>query len=265
MKNILLIVACLYVITGMAQKKPLRKQRLIFSHGVGYTFPLNTLHTDPIIDQLVGINGKGILLNFFTLNWFMKNNIGIEMRMQGLAGDNTRNENKALELLIADHFGDQYYYQPQYGLSNDSDGFPGFAGMLGLAYKFERGRFSYIPKFYVGYMDVSASSSYNNTLKEKNTNTILKVHYHGYPDLRSTLILGPAASVMYRFNSITGIRANASYLWHKAGVRYKRAITNLATNNTTEANYSNKKTLHRIHVDLSIAIGFGRRSELVGK
>lgn len=266
MKNILLILTCLYVTGAMAQKGSLRKQRLIFSHGVGYSFALNTLSVDPVIDQLVDINGKGVLLNFFTVNWFMKNNIGMEMRMQGLPGDNTRNRKRASELLIADHFGDQYYYQSQYPVNpNQSDGFPGFAGLLGLTYKFERGRFSYIPKFYVGYMDVSGSSSYNNILKEKNANTILSVRYQGDPDLESAPVFGPAASVMYRFNSLVGIRANASYLWHKAGVHYERAITDLVTNNTAATYYSNEKTLHRIHIDLSIAVGFGRRGELVEK
>jgi hypothetical protein len=266
MKNILLVITCFFVTGAMAQKKPLRKQRLIFSHGVGYSFALNSLPVDPVIDQLVDMNGKGVLLNFFTVNWFMKNNIGIELRMQGLPGDNTQNRKKTLELLVEDHFGDQYYYQSQYGFNpNQSDGFPGFAGLLGLTCKFERGRFSYIPKFYVGYMDVSGSSSYTNILKEKNTNTILSVRYQGDPDLESAPVFGPAASVMYRFNSLVGIRVNASYLWHKAGVHYERRITDLATNNTAVAYYSNEKTLHRIHIDLSIAVGFGRRGELVEK
>ena len=266
MKNILLILTCFYVTGAMAQKKPLRKQGLIFSHGVGYAFALNTLSVDPIIDHLADINGKGVLLNFFTVNWFMKNNMGIELRMQGLPGGNTQNRKKVLEQLIKDHFGDQYYYQSQYPVNlNQSDGFPGFAGLLGLTYKFERGRFSYIPKFYVGYMDVSGSSSYTNILKEKNTNTILSVSYQGDPDLESAPVFGPAASIMYRLNSLVGIRANASYLWHKAGIRYERSITDLAANTTSVTSYSNEKTLHRICIDLSIAVGFGRRGELVRK
>lgn len=266
MKNILLILTCFYVSGVMAQKKPLRKQRLIFSHGVGYAFALNTLSVDPVIDQLVDINDKGVLLNFFTVNWFIKNNIGIEMRLQGLPGNNTQHQGKALKQLIEEHFGDQYYYQSQYPVNlNQSDGFPGFAGLLGLTYKLERGRFSYISKFYVGYMNVSGSSSYTNILKEKNTNTVLSVRYQGDPDLESAAVFGPAASVMYRFNSLVGIRANASYLWHKAGIRYEQTITDLAANTTAVTSYSNEKTLRRICIDLSIAVGFGRRSELVGK
>lgn len=265
MKNILLILTCFYVTGVIAQHKPLRKQRLIFSHGVGYTFALNTLSVDPVIDQLADINGSGVLLNFFTVNWFMKNNIGLELRMQGLPGDNTQNRKEVLERMIEDHFGDQYYYQPQYGFDpNQSGGFPGFAGLLGLTYKFERGRFSYIPKFYIGYMDVSGSSSYNSILKEKNTNTILSVRYQGDPDWESTAVFGPAASVMYRFNSILGIRANASYLWHRAGIHYERGITDLVTDHTEAVHYTKENTLRRICIDLSIAVGFGRRGELVG-
>ena len=72
-------------------------------------------------------------------------------------------------------------------------------------------------------------------------------------------------SVMYRLNTIVGIKANLSYQTYNALINYERTVTDLAFENKTVSYYRGEKALHRIHADLSIAIGFGRRGEWVGQ
>lgn len=266
MKNIILIIGCLLVTHAMAQKNPLRKQRLIISHGVGYSFLLNNLYVDPFIDQLNNFNQKGPLLNAFTLNWFLNSNLGVELKAYVLPGNESRNRKDVLQRMVEEQFGDHYYYSPAftYGPYAGDDS-PIFIGSFGLTYKIEKKRFTYIPGFHIGGIDLTAQPSYYKILKEKDSNTMLRLDYRSLSNLSSSFTYGPEMSVMYRLNTIVGIKANLSYLAYKALINYERTVTDLAFQNKTVSYYKDEKTLHRIHADLSIAIGFGRRGEWVGK
>lgn len=266
MKNIILIIGCLLVTHAMAQKNPLRKQRLIFSHGVGYSFLLNNLYVDPFIDQLNNFNQKGPLLNAFTVNWFLKNNLGLELKIYVLPGDENRNRKDVLQRMVEEQFGDHYYYSPafSYGSYSGKDS-EIFIGSFGLTYKIEKKRFTYIPGFYIGGIDLKAQQSYYKILKEKDSNAMLRLDYRSLSDLSSGFTYGPEMSVMYRLNTIVGIKANLSYLTYNALINYERTVTDLAFENKTVSYYRGEKALHRIHAGLSIAIGFGRRGEWVGQ
>lgn len=266
MKNIILIIGCLLVTHAMAQKKPLRKQRWIFSHGIGYSFLLNNLYVDPFIDQLHNFNQKGPLLNAFTVNWFQKNNLGLELKIYVLPGDERANRNDVLQRMVEKQFGDHYYYSPVFSYGSYSgDDSEIFIGSFGLTYKIEKKRFTYIPGFHIGGIDLIAQPSYYKILKEKDSNTMLRLDYRSLSDLSSGFTYGPEMSVMYRLNTVVGIKANLSYLTYNALINYERTVTDLAFQNKTVSYYRGEKALHRIHADLSIAIGFGRKGEWVGK
>lgn len=266
MKSIILIISCFFVVNAMAQNKPLRKQRLIFSHGVGYSFLLNNLHVDPFIDQLNNFNAKGPLLNCFTVNWFLKNNLGVSFKAYVMPGTDKQDRNEVLHRMVEEQFGDHYFYSPAYTSgSYGGEDSPVFIIGLGLNYKIEKGQFTCIPGFQIGGIDLVARPSYYRTLKEKNSNTLLRLDYESLSETGSAFTYGPEIAIMYRLNTIVGIKANVSYLRYKALVNYERILTDLAFQQKSVNYYQHEKTLNRLHADLSIAIGFGRRAELVGR
>lgn len=258
---LLIIISCLGAVSATAQKKPVWKQRFIIGHGIGYGFQMNTLRVDPVTDQLSSVNDKGLSLRFLTMDWFLKNNWGIEMSLYGLANDNELKRNKRFETLFKEQFEDRYYVNASL---YSEGGLKNFTGNLGLVYKIERGRFTCIPKFIVGITEISYKNLYNLYLKEKNKNMILKVEYTSGSFFEEKLLLGPSVTAMYRFNSILGITFNASSFWHRATTDYTRQLTNQVTKEESANYYKGSKILHRLNFDLGIAIGFGKTGDWVG-
>ncbi|MBX2925154.1 MAG: hypothetical protein KF746_23335 [Chitinophagaceae bacterium] len=263
MKNIFLGLILLFsCATALAQKKPFRKQRLIFSHGIGYDLPFQTVRVNPVTDQLSDVNGKGLSFQVFSMSLFVKKNWGVEVLMQGVAGD-SRKRNKMFNQLIEEKWSDQYYYnrRPFY----NEGGLDLFTGALGLIHKIEKRRVTYIPKFFIGVTSTYAADNINHYLKEKNANTVLSLDYLSGETNQASVLLGPAASMIYRFNSIVGVGLNASFLWHKVNFTYNERMTNLVTNEVSDTYYRYHDNIQRLYIGVNVYIGFGRRYDWVGE
>ncbi|MCC6288203.1 MAG: hypothetical protein IT249_09995 [Chitinophagaceae bacterium] len=267
MKNIFFAaLLCVLVNAISAQEKALRKQRILLSHGAGYAFSLNNLHVNPIIDRLTDVNSSGLLFQLISLNLFIKNNIGFEISLNGFPSKNAnkRQENFAKEL--ENKFGSRYYVSKgnSYNFQQTSP-FDLFTGTFGLCYKIERKRFTYIPKFSIGVVSITQVPSDYNYMKEINGNNEIMVNYIGNRNSNGKLLMSPAATIMYRFNSIAGVSLNLSYCQYKAAISYTETINDLATNQQTITYYINRETMKRLNATISFTIGFGRKHDFVNK
>ncbi len=248
----------------VAQKKPFWKQRFIIGHGIGYGFQMNKLQVDPVTDQLSTVNDQGVSLRLLTIDWFLKDNWGVELSLYGLTDEDERKRDKKFEQLFEKQFENQYYVNtPWY--SDDANLLNKFTASLGLIYKIERGRFTGIPKFFVGVTEITYNNRYSLYLKEKNKNMIMKVDYGSSSYSKGKLLLGSSIMVMYRFNSILGITFNASSFWHQAEIDYTRKMTNQVTKEVSANYYKGSKILHRLNFDMGVAIGFGKTGDWVGR
>lgn len=257
MKNILLTAALLvWTIVAAAQKKPLRKQRLIISHGIGYNFPLNTVKVNPLTDQLTDINDKGVSLQMFSIGVYMKHNIGFELLLQGMPDTKSEDRTNRFVALVEERWADQYYIN-SLGPYNNS-GISQFAGALGINYKIEKNRFTFIPKIFVGILSIDQASAIYY-LKEKNANTVLKLNYSSDKSTQDKFMMGPAISAVYRFNSIIGFGLNASLFRYKANMVYEEKLTNLVTNESSSSYHHYTQTMHRMYIGLNMSMGFGKR------
>lgn len=258
----IILVLGLCSTVSMAQKKPLRKQRIIFSHGVGYDFPLKTITANPFTDPLTDLNDKGISIQAFAISWFIKKNIGLEFLMQGIATNNRKDRNQLFNQRMENQWSNQYYYNSYnfYG-----GGMSRFMGAWGLSYKIEKRRFTYTPKFYIGSVSIDQSPTYNLYLKGRNSNTVLTLDYSADKSAAGKFMMSPAFSVVYRFNSIVGVGLNTSFLWHPSNMVYTETLTNLVTNEVSTQQYKYDKTMKRFNIGLNVSVGFGRRNELVGQ
>lgn len=261
-KFVLIIISSLCVLPAAAQKKPLWKQRFILGHGIGYGFQMNKLQVNPVADQLSSVNDQGVSLRLLTMDWFLKNNWGIELSLYGLTDADERKRSKKFEQLFEKQFENRYYVNtPWY--SDNTNLLNKFTANLGLVYKIERGRFTFIPKFFVGVTEITYNNRYSLYLKEKNKNMILKVDYRSDSFSKGKLLLGPSLTAMYRFNSILGVNFNASSFWHQGDIAYVQQLTNQVTKEESVYHYNGSKILHRLNFDLGIAVGFGRTGDWV--
>ncbi|MBX3255110.1 MAG: hypothetical protein KF862_13285 [Chitinophagaceae bacterium] len=262
MKNILIAMVWLLCGTAsVAQRKPLRKQRFILTHGVGYDIPFQTIRVNPITDQLSDVNDKGISLLAFSATWFIKKNWGLEFLMQGVTSKE-KDRDKQFNRLLEEKWTGGYFYNPRHYYSGG--GLSRFMGVLGINYKIEKSRITYIPKFFIGSVSVYTPLNINHYLKERNTNTALMLNYQGDKISRGQLVAGPAFSITYRFNSIIGAGLNTSFLWHNVKMTYNEKITNLITNEVSDTYYTYRGHMQRLNIGAHVSIGFGRRGDLTG-
>lgn len=247
---------------AMAQKKLLRQQKVIINHGISYSLPFNKLSLNPVTDQLTSVNEKGIGIQFFSFNWFVKENFGVELLLHGVTTSNEIHRRKEFVSQVKRKFEGQYYPDRIYiGESQHMSTEKKFTAALAGNYKFERGKFTYIPKFFVGVMVTGQMSARNNFMKERNTNTVIRLDYEGRPHSEGRLLLGPSATMIYRFNSIVGVSFNAFYWWHKADVDFSERITNMATDEVSMNYYRTDKILHGLNLGVSLSLSFGKMAQ----
>lgn len=254
MRHLFIIVFCFFYTTTFAQKNTLRKQHVIFKTGVGYEFALNNIRANYITDQLTDLNDKGLALQFFSANIYIKKNWGVELFISGIATKQGKKRNQLFNTYMTDKWGGQYYYNPEeFYYDAAASGISRFNGGIGITYKIEKNRFTYIPKFFIGDVGVDLQSA-NAYLKERNNNTILTSRYYAGRTNKDRIFGGPAASVMYRFNNRLGISFDASWFVHHTKITYTETLTNLANNNTTTIPYNYNKMMHRLNAGLSFSL-----------
>lgn len=265
MKTYLVLIAlCLSVNVAMAQKKALYRQRVIFNHGISYSLPFNKISTNSVADKLTTVNDKGFGIQFFSFNWFVKENFGVELLLHGTTNSTEKKRQKEFVSQVEGQFTSQYYTDMAYIFEfEQSLSIKKFTAALGANYKIERHKFTCIPKFFVGVLATEQMSVMARFMKERNTNNVMRLDYEGQPHSKGRLLLAPAATLMYRFNNILGVSFNAFYWWHNADVNYSETITDIATDKATINRLSNDKTLHGLNLGLSLSLGFGKRRDLV--
>jgi hypothetical protein len=206
--------------------------------GVGLNIPLTHLLSGAITDHLIDYTDE---TTYYTQaingTWFFKKHWGVEFNYQGsfsvrLTGQ--KREEQFFQLLQRE-YGDQYFVNPSSGATYDNlNPISGSIerGLIGIVYRKEIGRWFVHPKVAIGVVSFYADWG-SASLKEKNSNTSLRVNYaadrvpQDHFALATSLIAGYKLSKRIHWN----IEAMASH--YKTNLTFNKTVTNLPTGMST--------------------------------
>jgi hypothetical protein len=148
----------------------------------GLNFPLTKLFNDTPSDNLINYSdGMTFYLQGAGVSWFFREHWGIEINVQASYSSetNARKRSERFSGMLQNEYQDKYFVTTSSNASFGEEDIVGGSvqrGLIGINYRRDIGRFFIYPKLAIGVTSFNTDRR-NAFLKEKNSNTLLKVEY----------------------------------------------------------------------------------------
>lgn len=210
---------------------------------VGLNIPLTKLFNGTATDNLIDYyDGTTYYLQVISASWFFHKHWGVEFNYQGSFSNKITGQKRDSKFskILENEYQNQYFVTPSSGaFYGDDNIIVGNIerGLIGIIYRKEFNKFLIHPKFAIGVTSFYTDWG-NATLKEKNSNTLLKVTYStgGRPNdhftTATSLIVG------YKFSKRIFWNLEIMTSYYKTNFTFTKEIIDLTTGQKTVAEYS---------------------------
>ncbi len=219
---------------------------------VGRTVPITKLLKGNLSDKLFEYDDRSVYWQIPSLYYFPKKHWGVSFQLFANSWSTLATNNQILNTALENEFGAQYYLsfsgnEPENG--NPITGKFGGA-MIGVNYRIEKNRFLLQPQFGFG-----VNSYFVNwkevLLKEKNTNTLLRIKYDPKDKVKDHFLLNASMALGYKLNRhfYLNLDLMGSYF------RTQNSITKTTTNMVTEVAQSEQLNYNGHIFSFSYGVG----------
>jgi hypothetical protein len=218
----------------------------------GYTFALNPKKFGFITDDLTTITNQTGYWQVFSGGCFI-NNWGLELNY--LINENSQIYKRAerfTEAVIRKYSADYYcdigggvFYDPPGSYSGTIQ-----RGSMGPVYRISKGHLQYVFRGLIGVMSFPTDGG-SVFLKEKGTNSLLKVEWSANKSTRDIFSLNPSFTFSYKITKRILFDADVNLWLYDLDFNYTETVTNYIKNESVSKLYHYK----RMAIDLSAGAG----------
>jgi len=224
----------------------------------GVNLPVTKLLTGEITDHLLEYDDFSFYGQLIAGGYFFNSTWGLEFSFQpGYSGKLSGRADKfANDLELK--YGDTYFVTVGSGAAYSQSDFSGGAiqrGFFGLVYRIEKPHMVILPKFSIGvtsfYTDWGSA-----VLKEKGTNTLLKLRYDPGQRPNDHFTLAPSVTIGYRLSKRVLATVDAMYSYCKTDIVFTEELRNSFTEEVSYRSFDYDRHLHTFTIGLGLIVDF---------
>jgi hypothetical protein len=252
---ILLAVTSCYGIFG--QDKSIKFSRWYLKPAAGINIPITNVLSGEITDDLMEYDDHSYYWQILSGNYFFLKNWGIEFTFQAASSINIKGRAGRFNENVTEIYDDEYFVNPGSGAQYNDDfniisgNFE--KGYFGVVYRFEKPRFILLPKMMIGvtsfYTDWGSAD-----LKEKGTNTVLKLSYEPVHTPFDHFTLAPAFTFGCRIAKRLLVNLDFLYSYYKTNIEYTEEIRNPFNEEISKNTIDYKKNIHTLSIGLGLIV-----------
>lgn len=254
---IVMLILNLYPVLIAQENSPIYS-KWYFKPAAGVNVPVTKLLTGEITDYLLEYDDYSWYGQLIAGGYFFNSTWGLEFSFQpGYSGKlSGRAENFANE--VEHQYGDTYFVKVGSGAAYSQPAVSGGTierGYLGLVYRIEKPHFVILPKFSLGvtsfYTDWGSA-----VLKEKGTNTLLKLRYDPGQRPNDHFTLAPSVTIGYRLSKRVLATVDAMYSYCKTDIVFTEELRNTFTEEVSYRSFDYNRHLHTFTIGLGLIVDF---------
>lgn len=198
---------------------------------VGRTIPITKLLKGNLSDNLFDYDDRAVYWQLLSLYYFPKKHWGVSFQFQAMSSAALANNNETFNAALEKEFGSQYYLTHSGNEPENVHPIGGKfgRGFIGVNYRIEKNRLLLQPQ--IGFGVGSYFVNWKQVLlKEKNTNTLLRIQYEPKDKVKDNILLNASMAVGYKLSRrfYLNLDLMGSYF------RTQNVITKTTTNMVTE-------------------------------
>lgn len=254
---IVMLILNLYPVLIAQENSPIYS-KWYFKPAAGVNLPVTKLLTGEISDYLLEYDDYSWYGQLIAGGYFFNSTWGLEFSFQpGYSGKlSGRAEKFANEVEL--EYGDSYFVTVGSSAAYSQSDFSGGTiqrGYLGLVYRIEKPHIVILPKFSIGvtsfYTDFGSA-----TLKEKGTNTLLKLRYESGQRPNDHLTLAPSVTIGYRLSKRVLATMDAMYSYYKTDIVFTEELRNTFTEEVSNRSFEYRRQLNTFSLGLGLIVEF---------
>jgi len=200
--------------------------RFYYRPAVGVHIPITPMLHGNVTDGLVEYDDRSNYLQLIAVTYFPYAKWGIDFSFQASSSKRLDGHSQQFADNTASNYGTGYYVDPDYSVDYENSTFIG-GGIervsLGVVRRIERSRWLLLPKISVGATSFIASSAQFH-LKEKDSNTILKLNYTPDDQKKDFFTVAPAVSIAYSISRWISVSFDIQYSYFKSDLTYTKTL-----------------------------------------
>ncbi|MFT5337814.1 MAG: hypothetical protein ACI9YL_001826 [Luteibaculaceae bacterium] len=232
------------------QEAPASYSKWFIKHTLGLNNPFNALLNNEITDHLLDYDDHSYFTQSFSGNFFFLKNWGAELTFQAGNSGKAQGQAEKFNAELRNIFGTKYFVRPRSGAEYNPDNIR--LGSIervyvGIVYRLEKTRFLLLPKFLVGFTSLYADKG-GADLKEKGTNTVLRVSYDPGNRPKKHVSFAPAFTVGYRLSEHLFLNLDLQYSYFKTDIEFIKETRNLYTDEFILESIKYKKSINTLTI-----------------
>lgn len=241
-------------VTGQEIPDPYSK--IYIKPAAGINIPITNLLTGKITDNLIEYDDNTYYWQIVSGNFFFLKNWGAEFLLQSSHSKNIENRYDTFNLAMQKKYGDNYFVSVNTTPHNVERGrFPTGSIQriyIGIVNRYEKPKYFFLSKLLFGFTVFETDYFMATTLKEKGTNTVLRLTYTSSGDQISHFTIAPTFTFGYRLTRRILANVDFGYSYYKANFTFNEKIRNTFTQEATTKRIEYKNPIHT----LSLGVGF---------
>lgn len=241
---------------ALGQEKSETYSKWYLKPAVGINIPLTNLLLNEITDNLFEYDNNSYYWQVISGNFFFLKNWGVEFTYQAGNSKNISGRADRFNSEIQNKFGENYFVTPSSGAQyDDSNIILGNIerGYLGIVYRIEKYRFIFLPKLMIGvtsfYTDWGKAD-----LKERGTNTVLKISYTSGKRPNDHFTIAPAVTFGYRISKRFIVNLDFLYSHFKTNIEFIEKTRNVFTEEVSYKSIDYKKNINTLSIGIGLIV-----------
>lgn len=222
----------------------------------GINIPITNLLSGEITDNLFSYSDHSYYLQFLSGNFFFSQKWGVEFTFQACASNSIYGGTDRFSSEIHRKYDKDYFVSPSTSEQNGleyilTENFG--RGYLGVVYRIEKPKYILLPKLFIG-----VTSFFTNwgsaDLKEKGTNTVMKISYSSGAGPNHHFTLAPGFSFGYRISKRVIANIDFIYSYYKTNIEFVEETRNTFTDETSYNTIDYRKNIHTLTIGIGLII-----------
>jgi len=257
MKNAIIILLILNSFNcALGQEKSNTYSKWYLKPAAGINIPITTLLSGEITDNLFEYDDNSYYRQVISGNFFFSQKWGVEFTFQANASKRISGRADRFNSEIQNKYNKNYFVSPSSGALYDdfniiSGNFE--RGYLGIVYRIEKPKYIFLPKLFIGitsfYTDWGSAD-----LKEKGTNTILKLSYSSGKRPNDHFTIAPAFTFGYRLSKRFIANIDLLYSYYKTDIEFVEKIRNTFTEEVSLRTIEYKRNIRTLTIGIGLII-----------
>jgi hypothetical protein len=255
-KLLVIILMSIFFNCAFGQEKLNTYSKWYLKPAVGVNIPITTLLSGEITDNLFEYNDNSYYWQVISGNFFFSRNWGVEFTYQAGNSNSISGRADRFNSEIQKKFSENYFVSSSSGAQYDD-----FniilgnieRGYFGIVYRIEKPKFIFLPKLLIGvtsfYTDWGSAD-----LKEKGTNTVLKISYSSGKRPNDHFTFAPAFTFGYRLSKRVIANIDLLYSYYKTNIEFVEEIHNTFTEEISYKTIDYKKDIHTLTIGIGLII-----------